>query len=198
MSANRDRVSSRRYDAVVVGSGPNGLAAAVTVAREGFSVLELEANEQVGGGVRSAQLTLPGFVHDVCSAVFPLGVGSPFFRSLPLADHGVRWIHPPAPLAHPFGDGTAALLERSLETTGRSIEPDAAPYRRLMEPLARDWEKLMDDVLAPVHLPRHPWVLARFGRSAVRSAVGLARSRFRGPRARALFAGVAAHSTQPL
>src|SRR6184192_1777897 len=109
------------YDAAIVGSGPNGLASAITLARAGLKVLVLEANSTVGGGARSAELTLPGFVHDVCSAVHPLAAGSPFFRSLPLAEHGLEWIHPPAPLAHPFDDGTAVLLERSVATTGETL-----------------------------------------------------------------------------
>src|SRR5437763_3887807 len=121
------------HDAVIVGSGPNGLAAAITLARAGCSVLVCEANATIGGGARSAELTLPGFLHDVCSAVHPLAVGSPFFRSLPLAEHGLDWIHPPAPLAHPLDDGTAAMLERSFVETGKSLGRDARPYRRLME-----------------------------------------------------------------
>lgn len=161
-------------------------------------MLVLEAGAQIGGGARSASLTLPGFVHDVCSAIYPLGVASPFFRSLPLSDYGLRWIHPAAPLAHPLEDGTAAVLERSLEATGLTIEPDAAPYRTLMAPMVRRWEGLMEEVLAPAHLPRHPAVLGRFGWLGIRSARGLAAGRFRGARARALFAGLAAHAMLPL
>src|ERR687886_64230 len=128
-------MTPRSYDAVVVGAGPNGLAAAITLARAGRAVLVLEANETIGGGVRSAALTLPGFVHDICSAVHPLGVGSAFFRELPLHAHGLEWIHPPAPMAHPFDDGTAAVLERTISATSAYLGSDAAAYERLMAPV---------------------------------------------------------------
>lgn len=188
------------YDAVVIGAGPNGLAAALTFARAGRSVAVFEANETPGGGARSEELTLSGFTHDVCSAVHPLAAGSPFLRSLPLERHGLEWIHPPAPLAHPFDDGTAATLERSIEKTARTFadEDDAASYAKLMRPLVDGWEALAPELLAPLHLPSHPLALARFGMSAIRTASGLARKRFRGERARALFAGMAAHSVLPL
>lgn len=185
--------------AVVVGSGPNGLAAAIEIARRSaLPVTLIEGAERIGGGMRSAELTLPGFVHDICSAIHPLGVGSPFFSSLPLADYGLRWIHPPAPLAHPFDDGTAALLERSVDATGATLGEDAGAYERLMAPLVADWPQLAEEILSPPHLPRHPVMLARFGMPALRSAAGLARQIFRGQRARALFAGLAAHSLLPL
>ena len=186
------------YDAIVVGSGPNGLAAAITVAQAGRSVLVLEASDTIGGGARSAELTLPGFVHDVCSAVHPLAVGSPFFSTLPLSEHGLKWIHPPAPVAHPFDDGTAVILERSVETTTEQLGRDGGAYRRLMAPLVADWDKLASEVLGPLRPPRHPLVLARFGLRALRSARGLAESVFEGERARSLFAGLAAHSMLPL
>jgi len=186
------------YDAVVVGSGPNGLAAAITMARAGRSVLVLEAREAIGGGCRSAELTLPGFVHDVCSAIHPLGLGSPFFKTLPLGDHGLEWIHPPAPVAHPLDDGTAVVIERSVEETAAGLGPDAAAYRRLMGPLSAEWDALAPELLAPLHLPRHPLAMARFGLMAIRSASGFAQARFRGERARAVFAGIAGHSILPL
>ena len=189
---------SHFHQAIVIGSGPNGLAAAIELARAGCSVLVYEAAGSVGGGARSAELTLPGFLHDICSAVHPLAVASPFFRTLPLAEHGLHWVYPPVPLAHPFDDGTAALLESSIEATGATLGVDAARYRDLMKPLVADWEALRTDILAPPRLPRHPLALARFGWRALRSAVGFASSRFEGPRARALFAGLAAHSMLPL
>jgi phytoene dehydrogenase-like protein len=186
------------YDAVVVGSGPNGLAAAIAIAQAGKSVLVLEARETIGGGCRSAELTLPGFVHDVCSAIHPLGLGSPFFKTLPLGDHGLEWIHPPAPVAHPLDDGTAVVVERSVDETAAGLGPDAAAYRRLMGPLAAEWDALAPELLAPLHVPRRPLILARFGLKAIRSASSLAKARFRGERARAVFAGIAGHSILPL
>jgi phytoene dehydrogenase-like protein len=186
------------WDAVVVGSGPNGLAAAITMARAGRSVLVLEAKETIGGGCRSAELTLPGFLHDVCSAIHPLGLGSPFFKTLPLHDHGLEWIHPPAPVAHPLDDGTAVVVERSIEETAAGLGPDGAAYRRLMGPLAADWDALAPELLAPLHVPRRPLAMARFGLMALRSASGFAQARFRGERARAVFAGIAGHAILPL
>jgi phytoene dehydrogenase-like protein len=185
-------------DAIVVGSGPNGLAAAIVLARAGCRVVVFEANEAVGGGVRSAGLTLPGFVHDVCSAVFPLAVASPFFRTLPLHHHGLEWITPPLALAHPFDDGTAAVLERSVDRTAAQLGRDAPAYTALMRPLADDWPRLEHSVLGPLRLPRHPLALARFGLEALRPAASLARTRFRRRAARALFAGLAAHGMLPL
>src|SRR5712672_1670062 len=181
-------------DAVVVGAGPNGLAAAIALARAGLAVRVLEAADTVGGGARSAELTLPGFVHDVCSAIHPLGVASPFFRTLPLAEHGVEWIEPPAALAHPFDDGTAALLERSPDADAPTLDEDEGRWRRLFAPLVRDAEPLLEDILAPVHVPAHPIALARFGVRAAPPATTLARLSFRGEKARGLFGGLAAHS----
>jgi phytoene dehydrogenase-like protein len=187
------------YDAIVIGAGPNGLAAAISLAREGLSVLVVEARDTIGGGTRTAELTLPGFAHDVCSAVHPLGAASPFFRTLPLEEHGLEWIHPAIPLAHPLDDGTAAVLERSVETTGQKLGPDAAAYQKLMAPLVAGWDRLAEDMLGPLSIPpRHPFILARFGLRAIRSARGLADSTFQGEHARALFAGMAGHSMLPL
>jgi len=185
-------------DAIVVGAGPNGLAAAIELARAGMSVRVLEAADTVGGGARSAELTLPGFVHDVCSAIHPLGVASPLFRTLPLAEHGLEWIEPPAPLAHPFDDGTAAVLERSLDASVRGVGEDESRWRRLFAPLTRGAEPLLEDVLAPLHVPAHPVQLTRFGIPAALPATALARLAFRGEKARGLFAGLAAHSMLPL
>ena len=183
------------YDAIVVGSGPNGLAAAIVLARAGLSVLVREAQQTIGGGVRSAELTLPGFLHDVCSAIHPMAVSSPFFRSLPLASHGLEWIQPPLPLAHPLDDAPPAVLDRSLELTAATVGPDGDRYRGLLSPFTRNWDELAPEILAPtLRMPSHPLLMARFGLQALRSASGLARTAFRGPRARALFAGLTAHS----
>jgi phytoene dehydrogenase-like protein len=181
-------------DAVVVGSGPNGLSAAIVLARAGRRVTVLEGSQTVGGGCRSEELTLPGFVHDTCSTVHALALASPFLSRLPLAEHGLELVHPDAPLAHPLDDGSAVLLERSVEETAACLGPDADAYRRLFEPLVRTAPELMREILGPLRPPRHPLVMARFGLSALHSAVGLARSRFEGERARALLAGCCAHS----
>jgi len=187
------------YDAVVVGSGPNGLAAAVTLARAGRQVLVLEAAETIGGGCRTQELTLPGFRHDVCAAFHPLAAVSPFFRELPLAEHGLELLHPPAPLAHPLDGGTAVLLERSLSATAAGLGSDGAAWGRLFGPLVAQAETIVGAALAPIRpYTRHPLVLARFGALALRSASGLARARFEGERARALFASLAGHSILPL
>ncbi|HLJ80724.1 MAG TPA: FAD-dependent oxidoreductase, partial [Ktedonobacterales bacterium] len=138
---------NRRYDAVVVGSGPNGLAAAITLARAGRAVLVLEARDTPGGGARSSEVTLPGFVSDTCSAIHPLGAGSPFFRTLSLGDFGLEWVHPPLALAHPLDDGSAALLDRSIDVTAASLAEDGEAYRRLMAPLVASWDAIADGIL---------------------------------------------------
>ncbi len=188
------------YDAVVVGSGPNGLAAAITIAHTGRSVIVFEAKETIGGGSRSIELTLPGFVHDVCSAIHPLGLGSTFFRSLPLNQYGLEWIHPSAPLAHPLDDGRVALLERSIEATGATLGRDAQAYAKLMTPIAADWEKIAGAFLGPLRpqpLLAHPFSLASFGLKALRPASSFAKSRFQGEAARAMFGGMCGHSMLP-
>jgi phytoene dehydrogenase-like protein len=185
-------------DAIVVGSGPNGLAAAVALAREGASVLVLEARDEIGGGTRTAELTLPGFRHDVCSAVHPMGVLSPFFRELSLERHGLRWIRPRASVAHPLEDGPAVMLYRSLERTGAELGRDAEAWARLVAPFLRAPHALLADVLAPLRIPEHPLGMLRFGLRGALPASLLARMRFREERARALFAGCAAHSILPL
>jgi phytoene dehydrogenase-like protein len=187
-----------RLDAIVIGSGPNGLAAAITMARAGRSVRVYEAESTIGGGTRSAALTEPGCVHDVCSTVFALALASPFLKSLPLEAHGLTLAHPEAPLAHPLDDGTAVVGERSIEATADSLDAaDARAYRRLLAPLVARSDDLWEAILGPPGL-RHPALMASFGLTAIRSARGLARSRFGGERGRALFAGSAAHSMVPL
>jgi phytoene dehydrogenase-like protein len=193
-----NKVAIPACDAVVIGSGPNGLAAALTLARRGRSVAVLEANETIGGGIRSGELTLPGFVHDHCSAVYPLGVGSPFFRQFPMAQFGLEWIHPEIPLAHPLDDGSAVLLHRSLDFMRSHLGRDGSTYANKMAPLVEHWAELLDDLLAPVHVPRHPLLMARFGWDAAWPAWRVAKSWFAEERGRALFAGLAAHSFLPL
>jgi len=185
-------------DAVVVGAGPNGLAAAVALARAGASVAVLEAADSIGGGTRTAELTLPGFVHDVCSGAHPMGIASPFFRELPLAEHGLEWIQPPASLAHPLDGAPAAVLWRSFRRTVHDLRDDGDRYRRLVAPLLRDAPALLADLLGPLRFPAHPGAFVRFGARAPWPATWLARAALRGDPARALFAGCAAHSILPL
>src|SRR5205823_5900555 len=187
------------YDAVVVGSGPNGLAAAITLARAGCSVVVCEANATIGGGARSAELTLPGFMHDVCSAVHPLAAGSPLFKTLPLERFGLEWIEPEIPLAHPLDNGSAASLCKDIDATAEQLRDDSGAYRWLMKPLARNWENLSIESLQPMlHWPQHPITLAHFGILALCAATLLASLLFRREPARGLFAGIAAHSFLPL
>jgi phytoene dehydrogenase-like protein len=187
------------YDAIIVGSGPNGLAAAITLAREGRSVLVLEANDEIGGGLRSAGWTLPGVIHDTCSTVQALALVSPFFRTVPLSDFGVEMVTPPAALAHPLDDGTTVVLERSMDATCETLGPDASAYRRLIQPLVENADKLYGDLLGPLPLPpRHPLVFAQFALPALVPARALSALAFSGERARGLFVGIAAHSMLPL
>ena len=187
-----------RHDAIVVGAGPNGLAAAIVLARAGLSVLLVEGAAETGGGTHTEELTLPGFAHDVCSAVHPLAATSPLLSTLPLAAHGLEWIEPPIALAHPFESFPAALLARDIAVTVDSLGADAHSYRSLIEPLARRWATIAPDVLAPLHVPAHPLLLARFGLTALQSATRLARRQFSGAQAPALLGGVASHALQPL
>ena len=186
------------FDAVVVGSGPNGLSAAVALAQGGASVLVLEADDEIGGGTRTAELTLPGFRHDVCSAVHTTGILSPFFRSLPLEEHGLRWLVPRASVAHPLDDRPAVMLWRSVEETCMGLGADASSYRSLVTPFLDNPEGFFGDALGPLGWPRHPLMFTRFGLKAMWPATTFANWRFQQSRAKALFAGCAAHSILPL
>jgi phytoene dehydrogenase-like protein len=186
------------YDAVVVGSGPNGFAAAITLASSGAKVLLIEAKATIGGGMRTLELTLPGFQHDMCSSVHPLGVASPFFRTLPLVDFGLEWVFPAAEVAHPLDHGEAVIVERSIEATAAQLGRDAGAYRRWMSLLVDNHEKVLEEFLGPLRLPHNPLVMAAFGVGAVQSASGLAKRLFSEPKARALFGGMAAHAIMPL
>jgi len=191
-------VDRAAIDAVVVGAGPNGLSAAIVLARAGLRVVILEANETIGGGARTEALTLPGYLHDVCSAIHPMGLVSPFFRTLPLAEHGLTWIESPLAITHPLDDGSAGVLAQSMDATAQSLGDDGDAWRGLMGPLARHADALFDEILRPIRLvPRHPFLMARFGLNGLRPALEVAK-RFKGDRARALFGGCAAHSFLPL
>ncbi len=190
-------MAEARYDAVVVGAGPNGLAAAIELARAGRSVCVVERAMDVGGGTRTAELTLPGYLHDVCSAIHPLGLGSPFLAGLPLERYGLEYLQPEIHAAHPLDDGSAAVLHRSVADTASGLGGDGGAYASLMGPLVRDWDEIAELVLGPLRAPRHPLSAARFGVPGLISASLLAR-RFRGDGARALLAGMAAHSMLPL
>ncbi len=185
--------------ACVIGSGPNGLTAAIILAQAGLDTTVFEAEPAIGGGTRSAELTLPGFVHDVCSAVHPWAASSPAFAAFPLAEHGLEWIQPPLALAHPLDDGSAAVMARSLDETSARLGRDGAVYRRALAPLVRHWRELLPMIQAPMlRVPAHPWLMARFGALALWPAAPLARALFGGEAARALFAGLAAHAVLPL
>jgi len=185
------------YDAVVVGSGPNGLAAAITLQREGLSVLLIEGNDTIGGGMRSAELTLPGFISDVCSAIHPMAAASPFFSSLPLEEYGLEWIDPPVLAAHPFDDGSAAVLKKDIQGTASLLGFDQENYLRLIAPIVKNWPQLVKDVLGPLGVPAHPFAMAKFGLQALQPASNII-NKFNTPAAKGLFAGMAAHAVLPL
>ena len=191
------QLEKRDYDAIVVGSGPNGLAAAISMQQKGLSVLLIEGKDKIGGGLRSTDLTLPGYTHDICSAVHPLAVASPFFETLPLNKHGLEYIFPTIDAAHPLDGGKAAIVKRSIEETAALLGADKEEYLKLMLPVVKDWPLIAKDVLGPLHFPEHPLAMARFGMPALTSATHLSK-RFKTPEARALLAGMAAHSIQPL
>lgn len=189
----------KAHDAIVIGSGPNGLAAAIRLAQAGKRVVVYEANATIGGGSRSAELTLPGFIHDTCSAIHPLGIGSPFFNTLPLEKYGLQWIQPSAPLAHVWDDGTAVMLERGIGATAKNLGRDGAMWARIFSPLAARWDALAPMLLGPLlKFPRNPFLLGYFGAGAIWSAKFFARRMFRQEKTRGLFAGLAAHSTLAL
>jgi phytoene dehydrogenase-like protein len=190
-------VANQQYDAIVVGSGPNGFAAAITLRRKGLSVLLIEGKDQIGGGMRSQELTLPGFVHDICSAVHPMATMSPFFTDLPLADLGLEMINPTLAAAHPFDGGGAAVLQHSLQATAQGLGIDSENYLRLMKQTVQDLPRLLPDLLGPFPFPGHPVALASFGLKALTSSSWLA-DRFKTKEARGLWAGMAAHGIQPL
>jgi len=181
------------FDAVVVGSGPNGLAAAITLARAGLNVTVLEAKETPGGGCRTAELTLPGFRHDICSAIHPMGVSSPFFQELGLERNGLKWARSPVPLAHALDDGRAAVLHSSLEETAEGLGVDGESWTRMMEPFVEHSAKLFPEILRPMRGARHPFLMARFGLLALRSCESIVNARFKTDEAKALLAGNAAH-----
>jgi phytoene dehydrogenase-like protein len=192
-----NKLERRDYDAVVIGSGPNGLAAAIVLQQQGLRVLVLEAKDTIGGGLRTAELTLPGFKHDICSAIHPLALGSPFFKTLPLEQHGLKYILPEVEAAHPLDNGTAALLKRSLYETASLLGADELAYHNLLSPVVKSWPGIAPDILGPLSFPQKPVDFARFGLLGLQPATLLAR-RFKTTEARALFGGMAAHAIQPL
>lgn len=187
------------YDAIIIGAGPNGLSAGIQLIKKGLSVKIVEAADTIGGGTRTKELTLPGFHHDVCSAIHPMAAGSPFFRSLPLEQYGLEWIHPEYPVAHPLDDRPAVIFHRSLYQTAHELGKDEKHYRKLFSPLVNHWDDLASDILGPFNLlPAHPLLLGRFGLKALQPAMRLAKHHFKTERARALFGGLAAHGIMPL
>ncbi|GAB4237219.1 MAG: NAD(P)/FAD-dependent oxidoreductase [Chlamydiales bacterium] len=186
------------YDAIVIGSGPNGLSAAIMFALNGLSVLVLEEKEKIGGGARTEELTLPGFHHDVCSTIHPLGIGSPFFKKLPLSDYGLEWIHPIVPLAHPYDDGSCFVMEQSLDKTLESLGIDGKAYRDLFAPFVNNWPLLEETILGPITFPKHPIIASKFALKGIQSAYSLVNKYFRDEKTRGYFAGLAAHSILPL
>jgi phytoene dehydrogenase-like protein len=195
----RERFSRNFYDAVVVGSGPNGLAVAIVMLQKGLSVAVVEAQSTAGGGCRSAALTLPGYTHDVCSAVHPLGMGSPFFRTLPLGEHGLEWIQPPVPYAHPFDGGKSVMVHRSVEETAEQLGSDSRAYVRAIGRLVPpDWNRVCATLLDPLAMLKHPLPLMHFGLAAIQSTRSFAEHNFKEEWARGTFAGVAAHSALKL
>ncbi|WP_179346596.1 phytoene desaturase family protein [Winogradskyella ursingii] len=189
---------SKTYDAVVIGSGPNGLAAAIALAQNQLNVKILEASSQIGGGTQTHELTLPGFKHDFCSGVHPLGKLSPYLKTLPLENYGLEWLYPSVSVAHPLDDGPAVLLSRSLQETSESIGVDGKAWEQMFRPFVEQGEQLLDDVLKPLSFPKHPFLFAKFGLKAMHSAKYLMEKHFKEDRAKALFAGCAAHSIVPL
>jgi phytoene dehydrogenase-like protein len=190
-------MSKKDFDAIVVGSGPNGLAAAITLQRQGLSVLLVEGKDTTGGGLRSKELTLPGFIHDICSAIHPMAAASPFFSSLPLDEHGLEYIYPSIQAAHPFDNGKAAMLSKSLEETAIHLGEDEINYTRLLSPLVYHWPEMAHDILGPLQIPKNPLALSKFGLKALQSADSLSK-KFTTEEARGLWAGMAGHSIQPL
>ncbi|MCI0616965.1 NAD(P)/FAD-dependent oxidoreductase [bacterium] len=187
-------MAEKTYDAIVIGAGPNGLSAAIQLARQGLSVCVFEASSQIGGGARSEQLTLPNFIHDVCSAVHPMGFISPFFKALPLQEYGLEWIESPLALVHPFDHEPAAFLSKSIQQTAENLGQDKQAYLDLMTPFIKHSETLLTEILKPIRISKHPFLMARFGLAAIRSASELANSKFKTDRTKALFSGCAAHS----
>lgn len=190
-------LTKKDFDAVVVGAGPNGLAAAITLQQQGLSVLLVEGKDTIGGGARSAEITLPGFTHDICSAVHPLAAGSPFFKALPLSAYGLEYIYPEISAAHPFDNGQAAALMNAIEDTGATLADDKAVYQDLLRPLVNGWPDIVADVLAPLHFPKDARKFMDFGLRAITSAKHLSK-KFGGQKGRGFLAGMAAHSMQPL